>query len=133
VTNPHYPNAIKVGITENPTKRLGQYNAYCPYRAFSYAFLGECVRTSPDEIEFQTLWRFEKNRIAGREWLADVTVEQVLKFIRRWKSVTPTSLAAFEARVKQEAKAEREYLERQALLKLRREKAQAFETERRAA
>jgi hypothetical protein len=89
VTNPHFADCIKVGMTCNPRQRLAQYNAYCPQRAFKFELLLACPHGNMPSglLERNVLYRFNRYRLGSREWMYGVTVEDVRRFVSQYKSL----------------------------------------------
>lgn len=86
-----FPGFVKIGITQDPAKRLGHYYASTPRvgQYFTYELLVDCPRgnLNPDQVERWVLSRFEKQRVPGTEWLYGITIPQIVKAISVYKSV----------------------------------------------
>lgn len=68
VVHPKFPGYVKIGRTNNVSKRLTQYNTGCPKRRYQLAFAVECLDAFSAEIEAHR--RLDGFRMAGTEWFA---------------------------------------------------------------
>lgn len=75
ITNPAWPNKVKVGLTGNYIKRLANYQTYDPYR--SYKLIGWEFVTSKQDAELLILNKFQLDTDKG-EW---ITYEDYLELI----------------------------------------------------
>ena len=76
ISNPSFPNHIKVGMTKDITKRLASYQTYDPFRAFkieTYRFVENKRNT-----EKLLLNKYKIDTDKG-EWLSDLSVIKYVK------------------------------------------------------
>lgn len=71
--NPAWPKVYKIGITENPPRRLNEYNSSIPFGDTEFVYVKGTAYY--EQIEKEMLVKFSSNRIrktARCEWLSGI-------------------------------------------------------------
>lgn len=77
ITNPAWPNLIKIGISDEPHKRLAQYQTYSPHR--DYKLHHWSPHNNASEIERFIIGRFGNTALAQGEWVFCSSIETIAK------------------------------------------------------